>query len=214
MGDEVTFSAEGSTDPDNNIVSYDWDFGDGKTASGMTVTHNYSQWGSYTAILVVMDSDVLANGAWVNILAVLGVIKVEVTESDDMICYSPYSDPDDIVRMLESQGFVGYDGSGDYDARLVINCEATESGTYGGIGDVLAVYHGTKLNYTIKLYRGSTLLYENAMDAATSAIVDCGGDSMTNYCLCEDAVNNLKPEFEDSFAEMIEILQAALSPAK
>ncbi len=42
--------------PGNNpIVSYTWDFGDGKTASGRTVSHAYSVAGTYVATLRVTD---------------------------------------------------------------------------------------------------------------------------------------------------------------
>lgn len=37
------------------IVSYDWDFGDGSSASGITATHTFSAPGIYTVRLTVMD---------------------------------------------------------------------------------------------------------------------------------------------------------------
>ncbi|MDF2955116.1 MAG: PKD repeat domain protein [Candidatus Alkanophagales archaeon MCA70_species_2] len=53
----VTFDASSSYDPDGTIVSYEWDFGDGATASGVVVTHAYSAAGSYTVTLTVTDDD-------------------------------------------------------------------------------------------------------------------------------------------------------------
>jgi len=55
-GDTVTFDASASYDPDGTIVSYSWNFGDGKTASGVTVTHVYSAAGRYTVTLTVTDN--------------------------------------------------------------------------------------------------------------------------------------------------------------
>jgi len=52
----VTFNASSSYDPDGMIVSYQWDFGDGTTASGVTVQHSYSQPGTYTVTLTVTDN--------------------------------------------------------------------------------------------------------------------------------------------------------------
>ena len=44
-----------SSDTDGTIVSFDWDFGDGMTGSGSSVSHVYSGAGSYPVILTVHD---------------------------------------------------------------------------------------------------------------------------------------------------------------
>ena len=55
-GTPITFSGTGSTDPDGTIVGYAWDFGDGTTGSGVTVTKSYAAAGNYTARLTVTDN--------------------------------------------------------------------------------------------------------------------------------------------------------------
>jgi len=57
VGEEVTFDASGSYDPDGYIVSYQWDFDDGSTGSGMIVTHIYLSVGEYEPTLTVTDDD-------------------------------------------------------------------------------------------------------------------------------------------------------------
>jgi|GEM_PF-6438472 len=57
----VTFDASSSYDPDGFIVSYSWNFGDGSTASGQTVTHTYSSAGTYTVTLTVTDNEGLTS---------------------------------------------------------------------------------------------------------------------------------------------------------
>lgn len=52
----VNFSGEGSTAVAGNIVKYEWDLGDGNTASGATVQHTYNSQGYYAAKLIVTDS--------------------------------------------------------------------------------------------------------------------------------------------------------------
>ena len=51
----VTFSGAGSSDPDGNPLSYQWDFGDGATGTGAQPKHAYASSGSYTVTLVVSD---------------------------------------------------------------------------------------------------------------------------------------------------------------
>lgn len=53
----VLFDASSSTsNPSNPIVSYSWRFGDGRTASGRTVTHSYATAGTYAVTLTVADT--------------------------------------------------------------------------------------------------------------------------------------------------------------
>ncbi len=39
----------------NDVATFEWDFGDGTTATGITATHSYSISGSYTAQLIITD---------------------------------------------------------------------------------------------------------------------------------------------------------------
>jgi len=54
-GETVSFDGSGSTDSDGTISSYEWDFGDGSTATGQTTSHSYSSSGDYTVTLTVTD---------------------------------------------------------------------------------------------------------------------------------------------------------------
>ncbi len=54
---ETTLDASASSSPNGAIVSYDWDFGDGATGSGLVVTHTYEEKGQYSVTLVVTDSE-------------------------------------------------------------------------------------------------------------------------------------------------------------
>jgi outer membrane protein assembly factor BamB len=51
----VTFDASDSNDSDGYITKYSWNFGDGKTDSGKTVTHVYEAARPYTVNLTVTD---------------------------------------------------------------------------------------------------------------------------------------------------------------
>lgn len=59
-GAPVQFDGSGSSDPDGNVMSYAWDFGDGATRSGATAadatpSHGYALAGEYTVTLRVTD---------------------------------------------------------------------------------------------------------------------------------------------------------------
>ncbi len=51
----IQFDGSGSTDPDNDPLTYAWDFGDGSTGSGVMPSHTYSMAGSFEVSLVVND---------------------------------------------------------------------------------------------------------------------------------------------------------------
>lgn len=52
----VSFSGAGSSDPDGSLASWNWTFGDGTSATGVTTSHVYGTAGTYTAQLQVTDS--------------------------------------------------------------------------------------------------------------------------------------------------------------
>jgi PKD repeat protein len=56
VGQLLTFSDNGSSDPDNDPLTYAWTFSDGGTASGPSATHAYSAAGTYTVTLTVSDN--------------------------------------------------------------------------------------------------------------------------------------------------------------
>jgi len=56
VGNAITFDGSGSRDPDGELTSYFWQFGDGETGYGETVTHAYSSQGTYLVSLTVTDN--------------------------------------------------------------------------------------------------------------------------------------------------------------
>jgi len=55
VGQAVTFDELGSSDPDGTIVSYEWDFGDSSTGTGILTSYTYESAGTFTVTLTVTD---------------------------------------------------------------------------------------------------------------------------------------------------------------
>jgi PKD repeat protein len=53
----VVFDATGSSDPEDEITSFSWNFGDGSSENGLVVSHQYTEVATYTVILTVTDGD-------------------------------------------------------------------------------------------------------------------------------------------------------------
>ena len=61
VGEGIMFDGSQSTPGSSPIASYEWDFGDGSTASGATVTNPYANPGTYGVTLTVTGEDGLSD---------------------------------------------------------------------------------------------------------------------------------------------------------
>lgn len=95
-----------STDPDNNIVSWFWDFDDGNTSEAQNPTYTYSKADTYDVTLTVTDAEGLSD-------TVTRTVIVEPTNQP------PVADagPDQTITDTDNDGVesVTLDGSGSYD---------------------------------------------------------------------------------------------------
>jgi len=63
VGAWARFDATASADPDGTIASYQWAFGDGSTATGNVVYHQFAVAGTYSVVLTVVDNGGATNSA-------------------------------------------------------------------------------------------------------------------------------------------------------
>ena len=82
----IQFDGSGSSDPDGDIVAYDWDFGDGSLGTGQNPTHAYTADGTYNVTLTVTDD--MGAGDSITTSATIG--QVTPPPGDD-----PVGDDDD-----------------------------------------------------------------------------------------------------------------------
>ncbi|MDG1334403.1 MAG: PKD domain-containing protein [Crocinitomicaceae bacterium] len=72
-GEIVNFQEQGSfAQPGFNLVSYDWDFMDGTTATGQSVSHSYSIPGQYRVQLFVTDDNGCSNPNLIDLEVLVG----------------------------------------------------------------------------------------------------------------------------------------------
>jgi hexosaminidase len=86
----VAFDAAASSSPNGAIVSYAWDFGDGETANGITVSHTYPDKGVYAVTLTVTDS---AGKSGSRSLTVEALNRVPVADFQASIYTTPVDRP-------------------------------------------------------------------------------------------------------------------------
>ena len=70
---EVVFDASESFDPEGKVLTIQWDFGDGATATGATATHSYHSEGKYQARVTATDpkGGVTSETVFINVRRVL-----------------------------------------------------------------------------------------------------------------------------------------------
>lgn len=81
VGEEITFDASDSFDPDGFITEYRWSFGDGFSAIGKVVKHAYSEAGDYAVTLEVVDN----NGASGSVEKVVRVREKAATNESEIV---------------------------------------------------------------------------------------------------------------------------------
>jgi len=76
LGENLIFNATGCKDDLSGIVSYEWNLGDGTKKSGVIVSHNYTETGSFNVTLTVTDAAGNTNST---------KITIEVVEPPDFL---------------------------------------------------------------------------------------------------------------------------------
>ena len=100
---DVSFSSAGSSDPEHQQLTYQWDFGDNTTSTQANPVHTYAQAGMYTARLTVSDgvNDTVATGVTITVGRPPTATITSPTDgaffvADEVISFSgDATDPDD-----------------------------------------------------------------------------------------------------------------------
>jgi mono/diheme cytochrome c family protein len=136
----IQFDGTGSTDADNDPLTYSWDFGDGTLADGVMPTHTYVLGGTYEVTLVVNDGQASSDPS---------VTTATITEP--VVNLAPVADPGGPYSGEPGQP-VAFDGSGSADPNGDTLSYSWDFGD-GAIGDGVAPSHAYAAagNYTATL---------------------------------------------------------------
>jgi len=179
ISETVQVNATGSIDSDGDIVRYFWDFGDGSTAEGLSVTHPYTQPGKYTIRLEVYDDARLTNSM--------------VWESKVVTVNAPPVPAFDFRKVVAAEEKIEFDGaaSTDPDGYITQFIWDLGDGTVKKGGRITHAYAqpGT---YTVKLQVIDNTSVANNNTAITGSIrvnnppiADAGGNRLVNSSVVE-----------------------------
>jgi PKD repeat protein len=152
VGGTVTFDGSASTDRDGDFLEYEWDFGDGTAAEGVSPTHSYAHEGRYIVTLTVTDGEGGTEYGYARAGITAGpsdgdtVPPVTTTTSAPPAGASGWN-PTDVVVDLKAIDNPG--GSGVRDVTFALSGAETGSGTVAG--DAARV-HVTKDGITLLTY--------------------------------------------------------------
>ncbi|MGW6175025.1 PKD domain-containing protein [Arthrobacter sp. NPDC055138] len=138
-GRYLELDASGSSSPNGTVTGYAWDFGDGQSAEGASISHAYAADGTYTVTLVVTDSNG-GTGSYAEDINVANAAPVAVFTStvdglDVSFDAADSNDPDGTVESYAwdfGDGTQGtgasaqhrYAAAGDYEASLTVSDNA------------------------------------------------------------------------------------------
>ena len=74
------FDGGSSSDPDGDVLSFEWNFGDGTTGEGIRPNHFYESVGNFTVTLVVSDNGNLSSTAQTWLMVIIRTYSISFSE--------------------------------------------------------------------------------------------------------------------------------------
>jgi len=178
----VTLNGANSYDTDGTIVSYQWNFGDGTTGSGATVSHVYQYVGNYTATLTVTDDRGATSSASTAIQSQQDPSKVMSVASISLssVAVKGGNRVEATVRIIDpaNQPVAGAVVFGQFSGAV----NGTSSGTTDASGNVVLTSNKLKsgtVEFLVTDLVQSGFLYDPDANALSSALITVGGGGST-----------------------------------
>jgi PKD repeat protein len=174
----IQFDGSGSTDLDDDVLTYSWNFGDGTLAEGSMPTHTYVSAGTYDVTLVVNDGQTDSDASVTTATIVEPVVNL-----------APAADPGGPYTGRPGQSVV-FDGSGSADPNgdpLTYNWDFGD----GGMGEGVETSH---IYAAAGTYRVALVVNDGQLDSdavtttvdITEAVDQSDGEALynTNCAVC------------------------------
>jgi hypothetical protein len=84
VGQSLSMSAAGSTDPDGTALTATWTFGDGQSGTGLMTSHAYANVGVFTVAVSVSDGTITAQASTTATINAIGGWQPPTTGTDTM----------------------------------------------------------------------------------------------------------------------------------
>jgi parallel beta-helix repeat protein len=169
---DVVADASGSTDPEGNITSYTFDFGDGTgpvgPQSGATAAHTYASGGTFTVTVTVTDAGGLSSTAEAQVNATVANLVGNPGFETDLSGWNTSGSGSGITLTRVAGGHSGswaakLTNTGATNGTCTLNdspdwARPTEAGTYTGSIWVRGDTAGATLKLRFREYNGTTLV--------------------------------------------------------
>lgn len=183
----IDFSGSGSYDVDGNIISYNWNFGDGTLGSGLSVAHVFQNAGTFVVSVTVKDDYGATSTDSLTVVVkapLLGTIHASAISLASQLSGKNQYKAVATVRVVDQNGQprAGVSVSGSFSG--VINGSASATTDSNGVATITSANTRSTGSVTFALVNMSVTSYEYDSSAnvvsATTATVGGTSDSTTS----------------------------------
>ncbi|MBY7142809.1 PQQ-dependent sugar dehydrogenase [Virgibacillus sp. NKC19-3] len=163
---DVEFDASESYDPDDQEITFEWDFGDGNTSTDMNTSHTYTENGEYYVTLTVTNTETERMDVWSETIVVGNTApEIEVTSHSDGMFF----DEGDEVTLI-AEAWDEEDGE--------LSCEDFKwemSLQHDAHGHPQSDQSGCEATYDLSMDDGTHEMSDNVWWEAAVTVEDSGG---------------------------------------
>lgn len=174
VGEQVSFTDD-STDPNNNIESWEWDFGDGTTATVQNPTHSYAVSGTVTVTLTVTDAGGITDSTSQTFDVLPAGVSTIDYENQTWGAWTNIGSGNDAGLAITTDAVAGaYGGTGSNANRLKASLEGTSTDAYSEIS--VWVKHAGESHNNVHIYTNDSDT-TNTRSGGTGLVYTYQGDT-------------------------------------